>query len=150
MRRVVLPPEATNYYVVLGIDEDADQETIRRAFRDLVRRYHPDAGEGSSSEAFRRVVEAYETLNDPARRRTYDRAVQREGARHSVSPSTPRVVESLGNRMTAEPMASRRFASADYRRPMEIDRCRIEVSELFEELLRSLDIGFSFVRRSRF
>jgi curved DNA-binding protein CbpA len=139
-----------NYYVVLGIDEDADPETIRRAFRGLVRRYHPDAGEGSSSEAFRRVVEAYKTLNDPARRRVYDRAGQHERAPHAVSPSSPRIVEPLGNRMTAEPIASHRFASVNDRRPKEVIRRQIAVNELFEELLRSVDIGFSFVRRSRF
>jgi curved DNA-binding protein CbpA len=139
-----------NYYLVLGIDEDADPETIRRAFRGLVRRYHPDAGAGSSSEAFRRVVEAYETLNDPARRRVYDRALQRERAPHSVSPSVPRVVEPLGNRMTAEPIASRRLTRDSYRRPMDVIRWQIELDELFEELLRSIDIDSSFPRRSRF
>jgi DnaJ domain len=36
-----------NYYVVLGIAEDADEETIRSAFRALARRYHPDVGVGS-------------------------------------------------------------------------------------------------------
>ncbi len=51
-----------NYYVVLGIAEDADVDTIRSAFRALARRYHPDAGPGSSTVEFQRVLEAYETL----------------------------------------------------------------------------------------
>ncbi len=55
-----------NDYVVLGVDEDADRETIRRAFRGPVRRYPPDAGAGSSPDVFLRVVEAYETLNNPS------------------------------------------------------------------------------------
>src|SRR5579872_6798885 len=113
MSRTSPPPEAMNYYVALGIDEDADPETIRRAFRGLVRRYHPDAGEGSSPEAFRRVVEAYETLNDPARRRAYDRTVQRERARRTVPPSVPRIVEPLGNRMTISTSASTDRLSPD-------------------------------------
>src|SRR6187200_2963196 len=91
-----------NYYVVLGIAEDADRETIRSAFRAMVRRYHPDAGAGASSDAFRRVVEAYETLNDPERRRVYDRGLRRRAVR---SPRTrERFVEPLGNRITAEPI----------------------------------------------
>lgn len=61
-----------NYYVVLGVPADADDETIRHAFRLLARRYHPDAGSGSSVEKFRQVFEAYETLRDPARRAFYD------------------------------------------------------------------------------
>lgn len=68
-----------NFYVVLGIAEDADSDTIRSAFRALARRYHPDAGAGSSTAEFRRALEAYETLSDPSRRRLHDRHLR--GAR---------------------------------------------------------------------
>lgn len=61
-----------NLYAVLGIPVDADDETIRGAYRLLARRYHPDRGAGSSSEKFRLIAEAYETLSDPGRRRVYD------------------------------------------------------------------------------
>lgn len=61
-----------DYYIVLGIAEDADDETIRSAFRALARRYHPDVGAGSSPVEFQRAREAYETLVDPERRRRYD------------------------------------------------------------------------------
>jgi curved DNA-binding protein CbpA len=64
-----------NYYEVLGVPTDADEEAIRSAFRRLARRYHPDAGEGSSSDRFREITEAYETLMDPARRKDYDRSL---------------------------------------------------------------------------
>jgi len=60
------------FYAILGIPPDADEEAIRTAYRALARRYHPDAGEGSSPERFREVVDAYETLSDPERRRIYD------------------------------------------------------------------------------
>ena len=65
-----------DYYVVLGIAEDADEETIRSAFRALARRYHPDLGPGSSPIEFQRAREAYETLADPERRRRYDRQLR--------------------------------------------------------------------------
>jgi curved DNA-binding protein CbpA len=72
-----------DYCGVLGIAEDADEETIRSAFRVLARRYHPDVGAGSSPVEFQRAREAYETLVDPDRRRRYDlqraqRAITRE------------------------------------------------------------------------
>ena len=63
-----------DYYVLLGIAEDADEETVRSAFRALARRYHPDVGAGSSPIEFQRAREAYETLADPERRRRYDSA----------------------------------------------------------------------------
>ncbi len=61
-----------NCYAVLGISSDADEHTIRNAYRTLARRYHPDRGAGSSAEKFRQVTEAYETLIHPASRRAYD------------------------------------------------------------------------------
>ena len=90
-----------NYYLLLGVPQDADADTIRSAFRVLARRYHPDAGEGSSAERFREVLAAYETLNDPARRWHYDRALRRPVPR-------PRVVEPLRAQAAPEPMLSRR------------------------------------------
>jgi|SRR5579871_119422 len=61
-----------NFYAILGISHDADDRAIRQAYRMLVRRYHPDLGSGSSAEKFRQVREAYETLINPATRRSYD------------------------------------------------------------------------------
>jgi curved DNA-binding protein CbpA len=66
-----------NHYDALGVPVDADDGTIRSAFRRLARQYHPDIGTGSSSEKFREVTEAYETLIDPLRRRTYDQSLNR-------------------------------------------------------------------------
>jgi DnaJ-class molecular chaperone len=78
-----------NYYVILGIPVDADDESIRHAFRMLARRFHPDAGAGSSAEKFHRIFEAYETLRDPARRAAYDRSRPRTARRFSVEPLRP-------------------------------------------------------------
>jgi len=61
-------------YAMLGIPLNADQAAIRKAYRDLARRYHPDAGTGSSTEKFQQITTAYETLNHRARRERYHRA----------------------------------------------------------------------------
>jgi len=61
-----------SFYAVLGVPPDADEQAIRQAYRRLARRYHPDRGQGSSIDNFRRVNEAYETLSDSARRHAYD------------------------------------------------------------------------------
>jgi len=78
-----------NLYAVLGIPPDADDESIRRAYRILVRRYHPDQGVGSSAEKFRQVREAYETLIDPASRHLYDLSLERavHGAPVRIEPT---------------------------------------------------------------
>ena len=62
-----------DYYDILGIDEDADSESIRKAYRREAKLSHPDAsGCQNSAERFRKVEEAYETLGDAGRRRDYD------------------------------------------------------------------------------
>ena len=82
-----------NFYTVLGIPRNADDEAIRHAYRVLVRRYHPDLGIGSSTEEFRQVTEAYETLIDHASRRSYDLSLQRP-AHHPSVPIEPTVAQS--------------------------------------------------------
>jgi len=62
-------------YEVLGISRDADETTIKKAFRKLARELHPDvnAHDPDAEEKFKEAAEAYEILNDPERRATYDR-----------------------------------------------------------------------------
>jgi curved DNA-binding protein CbpA len=90
-----------NYYVLLGVPQDADADAIRSAFRARARQYHPDAGEGSSVDRFREILTAYETLNDPNRRGNYDRLLKNTRAR------IPQVAEPLRPQAVPEPMLSR-------------------------------------------
>ena len=61
-------------YIVLGVERGATAADIKRAYRRLARRYHPDInpGDRESAARFRQILEAYETLIDPDRRRRYD------------------------------------------------------------------------------
>jgi molecular chaperone DnaJ len=63
-----------DFYVVLGVERAASLSDIKRAYRRLARRFHPDINPGDHRAAaqFREIVEAYETLVDPDRRRRYD------------------------------------------------------------------------------
>src|SRR5512140_2751415 len=63
-----------DYYEVLGVGRDADEQTIKKAFRQLARKLHPDVSEEPDAEArFREVSEAYEVLSNAETRELYDR-----------------------------------------------------------------------------
>jgi len=60
----------TNYYDVLGVQENADQETIKKAYRSLAKKHHPD--KGGNDEMFKKVSEAYDVLGDEVKRNQYN------------------------------------------------------------------------------
>lgn len=74
-----------DYYEVLGLNKNADAATIKKAYRKLAKKYHPDSNEGNASAAehFKEVNEAYDVLSDEKKRKLYDQfghAAFEEGA----------------------------------------------------------------------
>ena len=63
-----------DYYSIMGVSKTATQEEIKKAFRKLARKYHPDVnpGDAAAAEKFKEVSEANEVLSDPEKRQKYD------------------------------------------------------------------------------
>jgi len=63
-----------NYYEILGVPENSDQDSIKKAYRQLAKKFHPDKNkEPGAEEKFKKITEAYENIGDPVKRNEYDR-----------------------------------------------------------------------------
>jgi molecular chaperone DnaJ len=69
-----MPTQTKDYYGVLGVKKNASAEEIRKAFRKLARKYHPDVnpGDKAAEEKFKAISEANDVLSDPKKRKIYD------------------------------------------------------------------------------
>jgi curved DNA-binding protein CbpA len=117
-----------DYYATLGVGAEATTEEIRRAYRRLALRWHPDRNpdDPGAAERFKEISEAYAVLVDPGRRRDYDRA-----RRAGVPYETGRTREDLFRDLFADPTASAVFeelAREFERLGLRVDRHRFHAT----------------------
>lgn len=87
-----------NPYQILGVAQDAAPEAIKKAYRQLAKRYHPDknAGDAQAAETFKRITEAYDVLSNPEKRRLYD-SQQKDAAKQKAQETRKQQKNSGGN-----------------------------------------------------
>ena len=87
-----------DYYIVLGLSRGADLNKIKKAYRVIAKKCHPDASApGESHEKFLEIREAYETLVDEEKRRKYDEELSRQGRELKIT----RIPEEISSRRRA-------------------------------------------------
>ncbi|HID06589.1 MAG TPA: tetratricopeptide repeat protein, partial [Armatimonadetes bacterium] len=149
-----------DYYKVLGVPYDADEITIKKRYRELVRKYHPDIAVDklTAHETFVQIVDAYQTLIDPIRRAGYDRKLREakginalaETAETTAPPVDVAPFSWLQERQRRTPLsilieAEQRMLRGDLKRALELCRDVIEaepknpqayglLAEIFERL----------------
>src|SRR5689334_14343972 len=78
---MTMPPGERDYYTVLGVQRNASQDDIKKAYRRLARQYHPDLHSGAKKadmeKKFKELNQANEVLGEPETRKKYDRYGQR-------------------------------------------------------------------------
>lgn len=120
--------QSQNYYELLGLSAEASPEEIRRRYRELARKYHPDlqSEQAGAHERFLHINEAYQVLGDPVRRASYDLQL-RDQRRRTAAPAPGSPAEPGAYRTPAPPPrapaanprppgADPRFATAETRR----------------------------------
>jgi molecular chaperone DnaJ len=147
-----------DFYVLLGVERRASVTEIKRAYRHLARRFHPDINPGDEAAAvyFRQIVEAYETLVDPTRRHAYDV----HGPEQDRPAASSVAFEGFDFSRAAEGHAASTFselfadvfrgadASAEAGRPQPGADLHGEVAVAFDEAMRGCERQLSVTRQA--
>src|SRR5512133_2345492 len=120
-----------DYYEILGVKRDASPDDLKKAFRHLARKYHPDLNKGSkeAEEKFKEVNEAYQVLSDPQKKAQYDQVGHADFRPGDTSgykpPSYDDLFRDFGlgdifDAFSGGPRRARQRAGADLRYDIEI------------------------------
>jgi len=98
-----------DYYIVLGVSRGADLNKIKKAYRTVVKKYHPDVVQSEETKKrFLEIREAYDTLSDERRRREYDKELAKQGSELRIT----RVPDIIERRTSLFEEIERLFSSA--------------------------------------
>jgi molecular chaperone DnaJ len=106
-----------DYYIILGVPRGASSAKIKKAYRSMAKRYHPDSiGHHSDEHKFRQIQEAYDTLGHNDRRAAYDHRLKKDH-RHHGHANQPRSRRGAAKHRTAELIRRRSGAGGAFNGP---------------------------------
>jgi len=131
-----------NYYLILGIDTDANKKEIKEAYRKMVQKYHPDHF-GEDSSIFLRIQEAYQVLSDPARKRRYDQSISKPASQGNLKTSKLKD-EYIGN---PEPLINEK--KPIQHDPISLSRSFGTYSPSFDEIFDRLFFSLGYTQHQK-
>jgi molecular chaperone DnaJ len=134
--------ELKDYYFILGVPRTATARDILRAFRELAKLYHPDVAGPQGTASFQDIVEAYEILSDPERRRHYNHSLS---AHVDVRPSAPPVGSA---RPQPEPLIPEQRSYRLYSQPEPMVPEPMSILHDFGTISPSFDALYDRLRRN--
>jgi molecular chaperone DnaJ len=145
-----------NYYQILEVSRKASADTIKKAYRKLARKHHPDVnpGDKQAEERFKKISEAYEVLSDPKKREVYDTyGTYSENFRPANGPQGPHVdfegfdFSNLGGSGFGDIFSQLFGGSRTTQRAQKGDDLEYQVSISFNDALKGLQTRISYTRR---
>ena len=145
-----------DYYRLLGIRKDAPAEDIKKAYRKLARKYHPDVnpGDKQAEERFKKISEAYDVLSDPKKREVYDAyGTYSENIRPGAGGPGPGVdftgfdFSSFGGSGFSDIFSQIFSGEQRNNRPQRGDDVEYQISIGFNEALKGLQTRITYARR---
>jgi len=118
-----MPQTVRNYYEILGVAREATAEEIKKSFRQLARKYHPDVNPGNDAaeETFKDINEAYDVLSDDTKRAEYDQLIfGRAKKRPPLTPRNGNTASNNNNRTPFDTWTVKDFNPATVKRPKEM------------------------------
>jgi curved DNA-binding protein len=100
-----------DYYKILAVTKEASKDEIKRAYRKMARKYHPDVNKDvDAEESFKEIAEAYEVLKDEEKRKAYDTFGSNYQAGQDFRPPPDWDTRYQGGRRTSQQASSARYS----------------------------------------
>ena len=132
-----------DYYEILGVDKNASEEELKKAYRKLAKKYHPDAnvGDVKAEQMFKKISKAYEILSDQTSRLKYDRDLQgnfknfENSKNTSNNKNTGNINEDIFNQFNGFSVFEQTFGMKGDKHNKNIGKNPMDFTDMFENFM---------------